>query len=250
MAFNPTNQKMVSTFNAGNVEIIEMKDIPNYEKNDFEDLDNPKEFKKYTEEIKKMVRNSFEYKQLVQYLKEYMNMNQCSFLNVSGELNKKIKIHIHHSPITMEEIVLIVYKKREYYMEGLETEDVAKEVMYLHYLLVIGLIPLAETPHEAVHSGYLFIPNDKVFGNYKLFLETYDQWIPPELKSKFDNLEEFTKTYNKEKNNELLKLNCVYINVTGEDVMLPSIEEIMKLTEQRMNYNKLLPGANTTDINI
>ena len=251
MAYNPINQKMVNNIaTIGNVDIIEMKDIPIYDKEDYEDLNNPKEFQKYVKETKLLARGSFEYKQMMQYLKEFMDMDQCSFLQgVSNRTNKKIKIHIHHSPITMEEIIVIVYKKREYYMELLEPEDVAKEVMYLHYLLIIGLIPLSETPHELVHSGYLFVPNDKVFGNYKYFLELYDQWIPPEMKAKFDNLEEFTNTYNAEKNNEIMKLNCVYINMNDDTNALPTVDEIMRLTEQRMNYNKLLPGANTTDIN-
>ena len=250
MAYNPVNQKMVNNIiTNNNTEIIEIKDIPVFDKEDYEDLKNPKEYNKYIQEIKKCCRGSFEYKQMMSYLKQYMDMNQCSFLQgVSNETNRKIKIHIHHSPITMEEIIIIVQSKREYYMESLDTEQVAKEVMYLHYLLIIGLIPLSETPHELVHSGYLFVPNDKVFGNYKYFLEMYDQWIPAEMKVKFDNLEEYTKTYNAEKNSEILQLNCVYVNIEDQSTALPTWNDIMNLTRDRMNYNNLLANSGTTDI--
>ena len=239
MAYNPVNQRMVNNVASfGNIDIIEMKDIPVYDKQDYDDLTDPKEFQKYVKEVKSLCRHSFEYEQEMKYLKEFMDMNQCSiFQGVSNNGNRRIKIHIHHSPVTMEEIIVIVYKKREYYMEPLDPEFVAKEVLYLHYLLIIGLIPLSETPHELVHSGFLFIPNDKVFGNYKYFLELYDQWIPPEMKAKFDNLEEYTNTYNVEQNNEILRLNCVYIDMEDQSTALPRMEDIMELTKNRMNYN-------------
>lgn len=252
MAFNPVNQKMTNTVgNIGKgVDIIEMKEIPQYDYQDY-DLEDPKEFKKYIAEIKKTARASLEYKTLINYIKNYMDMNQCSFLKdvTSNGTNNKIKIHIHHSPITMEEICVIVYNKREFYMESLEVEQVAKEVLYLHYLLYVGLIPLSETPHELVHSGYLFIPNDKVFGRYNDFLERYGQWIPDEMKAKFDNIEEYTKTYNREQNSEILRMNAVYINMEDENSKLPTVQDIALLTKQRMNYDKLLQSANTTDIN-
>ena len=73
-------------------------------------MNNEKELKRYFDSVERIVRNSFEYKQLVNFLKNYMDMNQCSFYqNVSGEDGYNIKIHIHHEPITLYDIVVAVF---------------------------------------------------------------------------------------------------------------------------------------------
>ena len=83
-------------------------------------------------------------------------MNKCSFYeNVSNIDSNDIKIEIHHEPISLYDICIIVYNKRNFFHENLS--ELLKEVMLLHYKLLIGLIPLAETVHELVHNKYLFI---------------------------------------------------------------------------------------------
>ena len=77
-----------------------------------------------------------------------------------------IKIEIHHYPFSLRDIVEIVIRKREYYKESLSVQMTAKEVMMLHYKLIIGLIPLSQTVHELAHSSRLFVPSDKVLGRY------------------------------------------------------------------------------------
>jgi hypothetical protein len=57
---------------------------------------------------------------------------------------------------------------------------VAKEIMILHYRLLIGLIPLSITAHQLAHDSQLFIPVTNVLGKYNLFVESYGQFADPE----------------------------------------------------------------------
>ena len=122
------------------------------------DLDSEKDFRKYLFAIEKEVRQSIEYKELIQYIKDNYDMNRCSFIKVSGTDEVDVHIEVHHYPYTLFDIVNIVYRKRVFYQESLEVQLVAKEVTMLHYKLLVGLIPLSKTVHELVHDGKLFIP--------------------------------------------------------------------------------------------
>lgn len=241
MAYNPVNPKFNKPiYDTESVEILSLKDIPEYNIPDFADLDNPKVFKKYLEEIEALCRKSSEYGMLMSYLRDYMEMDTCAFLNVSNRENKKIKIEIHHHPITLLEIVMIVFEKRKSCGESLETEQVAKEVMYLHYLCLVGLIPLSSTLHEAVHSGAFQIPINLVFGDYKKFIEMYSDYIDPELKSKFNNLMEYDVDLEKEL--EFLKTSVMTIEMDADGMKKISNSDLLNLLEQRMNFN-LLSGS-------
>ena len=60
--------------------------------------------------VEKTVRSSYEYKALVNYLREYMDMNQCAFYqSVSNADNLKVHIEIHHEPLSLYDICLIVF---------------------------------------------------------------------------------------------------------------------------------------------
>ncbi len=69
------------------------------------DLEDDKEIKKYYKTIEKEVRNSFEYKEMINYLRDNFGMDQCSFIKVSNKDNYNIKIEIHHYPFTLYDIV-------------------------------------------------------------------------------------------------------------------------------------------------
>ena len=83
-----------------------------------------------------------------------------------------------------------------FYNESLNVQMVAKEVMELHYKLIIGLIPLSETVHELVHNGFLFIPTTNVYGAYKDFVERYRVYMDPQLLKTLKEAEEASKAYN------------------------------------------------------
>lgn len=239
-------------------EFIQIKELPLYEIQDY-DIFDEKDFRKYINDVKKAVRNSLEYRQYVQYLRQYMNMNECSFFeNVNNMDTSKIKIEIHHSPYTLEDIVMTVFNKRMFYGEDVDVEDVAKEVMYIHYFLMVGLIPLSQTVHELVHNQLLFIPTSYVVGNYKEFEATYGHWIPDETKDKIKAYEDRTLTYNHEYNIALLQQNQIPIQIEDKELSMTSLESLNHMMNRRLeeikyqnshslpdnNYdNNLIPGV-------
>ena len=222
----------IATVNTG---VIKIDDLPPYEIEDYDVFDQ-KDFKKYINDVKKTVRNSLEYRQYIQYLRNYMNLNEDSFFeNVGNGENTKIKIEIHHTPYSLEDIVLTVFNKRVFYNEDLDVEEVAKEVMYIHYFLMVGLIPLSTTVHELVHNNYIFIPTDKVVGNYKEFEETYQHWIPEEVKEKVKAREDQTSIYNPEIDRALLEQKQMYLDIHDEGpYVLPTMDFMQDMMNKRI----------------
>ena len=83
------------------------ENVPDFELEDY-DLMDDKDREKYIKDLERNVRSSYEYRQMVQYLREYMNMNSCAFLpNVTNDVNRRIRIELHHSPFTTASIVSI-----------------------------------------------------------------------------------------------------------------------------------------------
>lgn len=204
--------------NPDNVEsnILVIDDIPPYDIKDY-DLFDEKDFNKYLQDIERIIRSSMEYREFINYLREYMDMNKCSFFeNVSNINSYKIKIHIHHHPLTLYDIVVIVYNKRSFFEESLEAEMVAKEAMYIHYFMMVGLIPLSETVHDLVHDQLIFIPLDKVMGNWEEFLDTYSDFIPTETLEKIERYKRNTLSFSEEENRKLLIQSPTYVKMQEE----------------------------------
>lgn len=213
--------------------VIEMHDIPDYNLYDY-DLNDEKSFKKYMTSIEKIVRGSYEYKALIGYLRQYMDMNQCAFYsNVSNLDTTKIRIEIHHEPLSLYDICLIVYNKRVAYNEPLDEEFVAKEVMFLHYNLMVGLIPLAETVHQLVHAQYLFVPTTAVMGKYRDFVNRYEPYMLPEQLEVLEHIEEATKVYDSEDAKTILSTNYIYVDMSGAYNM-PRKEDIINMLKDRI----------------
>lgn len=209
--------------------LISMDEVPECITEDY-DLFDDKEFKKYIADCKSICRGSREYKKMIAFLKENMDMRKCSFFENVGSygLGSKVKIEIHHTPYTIEDIIRIVIKKRMAFRESVEIELTAKEVMYLHYNLMVGLIPLCETVHDLVHNNYIFVPNDKVFGKFREFTNLYYDFIDPEVLDDFDKTEEMTNTCNNDNHNILLARNYIYIDLHGE-YKLPKLQDVKDL---------------------
>ena len=84
------------------VDVVKIpQDLQPFEFEDY-DLMDDKDRDKYINDLERMVRSSFEYRQMVQYLRDYMNMNNCAFMpNICNETGKKVRIELHHSPFTL-----------------------------------------------------------------------------------------------------------------------------------------------------
>lgn len=224
--------------------ILVMDNIPPFCEDEY-DLFDKKDFAKYVADGERLIRGSFEYRRLINYLRDYMDMNKCSiFQNVSNEESFKIKIHIHHCPFTLYEYFITVYNKRMFMHQPLDIELVAKEVMYIHYSLMVGLIPLAETVHDLVHKQVLFIPLTSVMGNYELFEQTYANFLPEESKDKLEYMRKQTETYNAAVNMSILERKPVYIELPNDgSYKLPTIDNMEALIDSMFSRIKELKGS-------
>ncbi len=205
--------------------------LPPYDIQDYDLLD-PKDKEKFITDLERFIRNSIEYRSMVQFLRENVNMNQCAFLNnVTNENSFKIRIELHHSPFTLRDICTTIISKRMRNNECLNIEAVAYEVMYVHYCLMVGLIPLSETVHELVHSQYLFVPVDKVYGYYREFIKQYEMDIDPDILDKFYQLEQLTLSGNMNdhyKNILEKKYITIDMDITNQIDELHQLQDILK----------------------
>lgn len=212
-------------------------------------LEDDKEYENYIKDVEKEVRKSYEYRKFIKYLRENMDMNKCSFLKgVSNEDTFDIKIEIHHYPFSLRDICEIVIRKRSYYNEPLKLQMTSKEVMELHYKLMIGLIPLSETVHELAHSGRLFIPVDHVMGRYQIFVEIYKPFCDPQQLETLDRIEKYTEENSSILDTTILEQNNVKFEVEDNRFKLPEFNKInndmISQLEAIKANNYILPSIN------
>lgn len=217
----------ISTVNSVNTISVKSKEI---EPCDIETycLEDEKEYEHFVKDVESQVRRSFEYREFIKYLRENMGMNKCSFLkDVSNDETYAIKIEIHHYPFTLRDITEIVIRKRIYYKEYISIQMVAKEVMELHYKLMVGLIPLSETVHQLAHSSRLFIPIDKVLGRYDLFVDYYKPFCNPEQLETLERIEKYSEEkQSRILNTTILDQNNLNYELEDTSFMLPSVENL------------------------
>ena len=238
-------QYPIQQYGFQNAQVMVMDDIPDYDIQDY-DLFNEKDFKKYIEDIERLVRSSREYREAIQYMRKYINMNSSLFFrNVNNIESTKIKIELHHYPFTLFDIVITVFNKRTRLQEPLDVELVAKEVAYLHYFLVIGLVPLSKTEHKLVHNQALFIPlelngNPIVLGDYNKFVEMYEKDIPEDAMVRFNTYKELTANYNQITNTQILEISPTYLKLPGSDentlgaYNLSDLQQVLQLTQNKV----------------
>ena len=238
----PINHQQDYTFN--------MDYIPDFDEIVY-DINNEKGFKKFIIAIEQAVRGSFEYKQLISYLKNNLGFNKCAVTDVYSSKENKIKIEIHHHPFTLYDIAVIVFNKRYAKNESTEIFMIAKEVMMLHYMGMVGLIPLCETVHELVHNGFYFISCYKAFGAWQNFKQMYWDYMTIEQKDVITRIEEFSLTYNEEEGNRILESNNVYLDTSVDEYKLPDMKSLFERMSQRIGQirsnNFMLPEVSNAE---
>lgn len=189
---------------------------------DLDLFEDEKELHKFVVRTKFYIRKSLEYTQLMKFLKKYRGMNCCG-VHQNVKMWDGFQINIHHTPLVIEDIIYIIINKRLKQGEELKQSSIAKEVMMLHYLGLVGLYPLCETCHEYAHgdTNDLFIPLDAIFGDPKAFFEIYSDFISSAMKLKFKNILELNEGYTlirKEIPDALVK-KYVYVQVKGQEMV-------------------------------
>lgn len=186
-------------------------------------LDSFKNRDKFIKRVERLIRSSLEYRDLMFYLKENMDFNQCSFfIHVENGNGIKARIEIHHEPFTLYDIVDTVLTKFE--QEGRPINDmyIADEAMELHYRNMVGLIPLSKTIHEVVHSSYkegtnkLFIPMHLVYGNFREFIKEYGEYINDSIYERYKFKIDSSKGLTEESFNAIMT-EFEYLEVGGNE---------------------------------
>lgn len=221
----------------GGMSIMEIKELPYFDAEPY-DFNDSKSFEHYISDLERIVRQSFEYRQFIGYLRNVEGMNECAMLNnVTNKAESKVRIEIHHSPFTLYDICVIVFRKRSALNEDLNINSVAEEVLFLHYIAWVGLIPLSATVHDMVHNAYLFIPTNKIRGNYRPFIESYYNYINPELLDNIDAAEQATKDELDRKRMEIFNNHRIYVNNNGS-YALPEKNRIRSNIKNRIGEIK------------
>lgn len=202
------------------IKTIDIESVEGYEYR--LNISNDNYIKKAINEIEKIVRSSQEYRNYIKYLKENVNMNRCAFFNNVNSDVSKVKIEIHHEPLTLYDIVQTVLNKHIIENNGIvNAYEVAEEVMMLHYKDMVGLIPLSITLHEMVHSSdKIKIPLHLVYGNYIKFIDEYEQYIDDKVITKLENKIKETKLLTEDSFKDI-QVEFSYLNV--DNFSLPQI---------------------------
>lgn len=170
----------------------------------FNDFLNTKQLKRFIKNVESKFRKCDEYTNYLGILNSHQNINRCSvFGNIE---NGDASLEFHHYPFTLYDIVEIVIN---YYYENkipFNSFIIIQEILKLHYENIIGLVKLSLTVHELVHSGKLFIKFDSIFGNVNEFVNRYYDYIPSDLKDKYNSLCELN---NKENDESILNTNTL-----------------------------------------
>ena len=183
---------------------------------------------KFIKRVEKTIRSSMEYRDYINFLKDYINMNHCAFFNnVENDEGTKVHIEIHHDPLTLFDIVKVIINK--YIDESIPLDEmyIADEVMKLHYENMVGLIPLSKSIHQIVHnSNEIFIPLTLIYGDYKKFLEDYNDYIDEDIMYKIQTKIDQTKVAKRDMFENVLNPTYVYMDVEGYS--LPKKIELVK----------------------
>lgn len=186
-------------------------------------IDSMKGRDKVIKRIERIIRSSMEYRDLMFFLKENVDFDQCLFFSgVTNSNGNKSRIEIHHEPFTLYDLVDIVLCKWEETGRPLNELYIAEEIMELHYKNMVGLVPLSKTVHELVHSSYkqgtdkLFIPINLVYGDFKEFIEDYGDYIDDAIYTKYKDRIDKTKELTPDSFKALMK-DFEYLDVEGVD---------------------------------
>lgn len=170
--------------------------------------------------IEKLVRVSIDYKDLIKYLRTYIDMNQCEFFENFKAGKRRGMIEIHHSPFDLFTIVDVVMSRMEKEEGYIDELVVADQVLRMHYEGLIGLIPLSITCHQLVHDGKLIVPLNCVYGRFIEFTNRYYDELGEERLSMLKDNILLTKQM-KKSDFSILNVQYVYTEVDGYKLPQP-----------------------------
>lgn len=163
-------------YNGDVSKFVEAKDNP-YEfvmlYKDKEYLEDGTIFDKFVKGCERFVRTHEDYKYFIHKLDTVLGMN---FDQVQPKIksSKGVTVEMHHGPIfTLYDICSIVTDFRLNHGMKVNTFYVAEQVLNDHFDLIIPIVRLCITNHEAVHNGDLFMNVKQAVGSHTKFIDKY-----------------------------------------------------------------------------
>jgi hypothetical protein len=195
--------------------------------NSVNELESPEDLDEKTiTYIEKQIRNSFEYRGYVQYLKEELDLNTCALLPNIDTKELGISLEFHHFPFNLYDITEIIGTSMTTHLEEnqtISTMEIAEKVMAEHYKNNIGLVPLTKTLHKMAHTGSISIPYNTINGNWNNFIKEYKEYISEDKISRIKALEQYNYTKEAKEYNDfkltkkIAKYNIDYLNKEEND---------------------------------
>lgn len=176
--------------------------------------------------IEREIRNSIEYRNYINYLKNELDLTKCSLMPGIDIKETAVSLEFHHYPLTLFDITKIVGSEMIDKLDDNEKVscfDISERVLEEHYLNNVGLVPLTKTMHDMAHNRTIVVPIDKVNGNYKSFLQKYSNYIDEEIQDKVTEIEmesmsDESKQYNKTKlEKNIMEYNINYYRNQNEE---------------------------------
>ena len=201
-----------------NIEVMVIDNPGEYEYQESYETDTEKEA--IVKQAEALCRASMEYSDYIAYLRSNVGMDACEFFNnISKANSKKIRIEVHHAPLTLFDIIKLVLDRAIRTGDEINPMLLAEEATRIHYMNQVGLIPLSKTLHEVVHnSDKLVIPMYMVYGDFRAFLENFSEELEMKenshIKAKIQKMIDQTRELN-DKSFDVLKEKFTYITVDG-----------------------------------
>lgn len=181
-------------------DLVSTKTIKKFEDRSKIYLITPKDIKG----IERIIRGSLEYKNLISYFKNTLNVNNCSFYK-NWSLENGFNIEFHHHPFTLYDICETVINKYIEEQKFYEKLIVAKNVVQLHYDFKVGLVPLNPTAHGLVHDGKLSIHPDLILGGWETFVKEYRKFMNDDVLEKANAMRKLFKDKNYDEFPEIMQ---------------------------------------------
>jgi hypothetical protein len=148
-------------------------------------------YRKITPELLKYfsmtVRRTPEYKSFIQFVKNFLDVSQCSFYE-DYSMKNGFTIELHHHPFSLYDICEAVANKQMKKNNYVETFRVLEEVLLLHYKFMVGLTPLNPTAHDLVHSEVLKVHPAIIIGEWRKLYNEYLSYLSKTAINKYDAL--------------------------------------------------------------
>jgi len=150
-----------------------------------------KERDKFTKNCEKLIRNSWEYKIWIEYVRYTLNCNKCI---LTQEEITEVSIHIHHHPINLFTITYAVIGKFMEEQKPFSSLEIADEVMKVHFSSIVGIVALCSTMHEKFHNGCVDIDIKDVTGEWASFFNEYSKYMTSDMINGITELSKINKS--------------------------------------------------------